>query len=139
VTQSKLGTFGAILAYAMYLEQQAEGFHAAAAHNGASPDLARVLGELAADARKRSETLQRVRSENVTEMILTPIHDFDAADYILSFSADSSPVGIRAAAVAIEQLRERYYRAAQSKTELVEVARILSRMAHGNQKNAGKL
>ncbi|MGB9593482.1 MAG: hypothetical protein ACPL7R_05020, partial [Anaerolineae bacterium] len=77
----EINTFGAILQYGMYLEQESARFYAQAAQAAQNAGLRQALAELAEEAQRRHKTLERIRRENVTEMILTPIHDFRSRDY----------------------------------------------------------
>ncbi len=135
----ELNTFGAMLAYAMHLESESAAFYEKAGERAASPALATLFQTLAADALRRRETLERVRQENVTEMILTPIHDFHARDYAPAFSVPQGDEPLRDAARVIEETRERYYLAATGKTELAEAARALARLGRGNQEHRQRL
>jgi len=135
----ELNTFGSMLAYAMQLEAQAAAFYEKAARQAAAPDLAALFQTLAADATRRRETVERVRRENVTEMILTPIHDFHARDYALNVAVPGGDARLRDAALAIEETIERYHLAARGKTELAEAGRALARLARGNQEHRQRL
>jgi len=135
----ELNTFGAILEYGMHLEQQTAHAYEVAAAKAQTPDLATALAELAAEAQKRRQTLARVRRENVTEMILNPIHDFHSTDYAPDWTMPNGDAALRAAALQIESTKERYYDTARAKTELAEAARALRRLAQGNRANADRL
>lgn len=131
----ELNTFGGVLSYGMEIESGAAAWFARTAEEAEAAGLRRLLAALAADALKRRESLERLRRENVTEMILTPIHDFDAADYTPDFAHCPDDTARRAAARAIAETRARYYDTAQAKTEIAEVGRALARLARGNRQH----
>ena len=72
---SQIVSFGSLLTFSIELERGAAEFYEQCAKHSQSADL---LQALARGNRKRSATLERVRRENVTEMILEPIADLDA-------------------------------------------------------------
>lgn len=129
----EINNFGAILQYGMYLEQESERFYTEAAQRAASGALRQTLAELAEEAQRRQKALERVRRENVTEMILTPIHDFHSRDYRPDFQVVSGDEALRNAAVALETAKARYYADARQRTELAEAGRALGRLARGSQ------
>lgn len=135
----EINNFGAILQYGLYLEQESERFYAEAAQRAASGALREALAGLAEEARRRQKALERIRRENVTEMILTPIHDFHSRDYRPDFRITSGDEALRNAAVAVEAVKGRYYADAQGRTELAEAGRALARLARGSQEAADAL
>jgi len=135
----EINTFGAILQYGMYLEQESARFYAQAAQAAQSAGLRQTLAELAEEAQRRQKTLERIRRENVTEMILTPIHDFHSRDYQPEFQVSSGDEMVRNAAAAVERVKARYYSDARERTELAEAGRALGRLARGSQEAAEAL
>jgi hypothetical protein len=71
--------FGSILNFAEELENQDQQFYAAAAQNPACAAYRTLFAELGADAARNLTTVQRIRRENVTEMILEPVRISRAA------------------------------------------------------------
>src|SRR5512147_1948205 len=71
-----LENFGSILNFAEELEKQDQKFYAAAAQNPACAAYRTLFSELGADAARNLTTVQRIRRENVTEMILEAVPDF---------------------------------------------------------------
>ncbi len=129
----EINNFGAILQYGVYLEQESERFYAEAAQRAASGALREALAGLAEEAQRRQKTLERIRRENITEMILTPIHDFHSRDYRPDFRVTSGDEALRNAAVALETVKARYYADARRRIELAEAGRALGRLARGSQ------
>ena len=133
----ELGTFGAILTFALEFEGKITDFFTAAADAAGEGDAAEVFGDLAKAGGKRLKAIERTRRENVAEMILEPIADFRSEDYALDVDV---PAGATAAALVeqaagIEKTAQAYYTAASQKVSVPEVARILKKMAqqHGAQ------
>ena len=71
-----LQNFGSILNFAEELENQDQQFYATAAKNPACSTYRTLFAELGADAARNLTVVQRIRRENVTEMILEPVQDF---------------------------------------------------------------
>jgi hypothetical protein len=105
-----LNTFGAILTFAIELEDRIAGYY-------------RGIGSpRAADADKRRSNLERVRRENVTEIKLEPIEGLDEGDYALNL-ADTSSAGQQ----AVEATAARFYADTAPKLNVREAQRALER------------
>jgi rubrerythrin len=117
----RLSKFGAILKFAMDLEQRAIEFYDAAAKARASQE----LEDCAAAARTRLARLQRLRQEMVNEMLLEPIAGFDSP--VLPDVVVPPQTGTEAeeARLGLEQARKQFYAAASAK--VATVAPSLSR------------
>ena len=76
-----LTNFGSILNFAEELEIQDQEFYQLVAQSPACSDLKDVFSQFAADAAKNKKTVQRIRRENVTEMILESVSDFTRAPF----------------------------------------------------------
>lgn len=127
-----LTNFGSILNFAETLERRHLDFYAAAAHNPACAALTDQLALFSEDGRKHIRTIQRTRRENVTEMILEPIRDFQRAPYDTAVAdpAGHDAAGVLAQARQLEETAEAYYRTAAEKIRaLPEVARALKTLA----------
>ena len=81
----ELGTFGAILGFAMDLEERAAGFYEAGAQGG----LEGPFGELARGSYKRLRRLERARREWVVEMILEPITGLYSGAYPVDLDSEA--------------------------------------------------
>ena len=120
--------FGSIMGFAEELEKQDEAFYTAAAANPAFVEHKDLFEQFLKDARKNIKNVQRVRRENVTEMILEKINDFTRAPYCEEIDpAEAKSIDdIFESARCLEKRAERYYTDAAVKIKaLSEVARAL--------------
>jgi len=128
-----LPNFGAILTFAEELERQAAAFYRAWGQ-GPSRDLA---DGLARESDKNIKNVERIRRENVSEMILEPIVGFTRAPYATppAEQAALDDAGRLTAARDMEEKAAAFYRdAAEKLSALPEVARLLARL--GTQRAA---
>jgi rubrerythrin len=123
-----LENFGSIFNFAEEIERQDQAFYEVAAGNPACTVFKQIFGDLAAEAAKNVKTIQRIRRENVTEMILEPISDFTRS----SFCEACEGAAVLSAAEVLETARrlevraERYYAEAAEKIKILsEVSRAL--------------
>ncbi len=124
-----LSSFGAILTFAESMETQDAAFYRGLAV--VAVDLASLFEQFAAVGEKNVKTLQRVRRENVTEMILEPISDFSRAPYGIDPGDPSTldPGQALAAAVVLEKRAVDFYQTASQKIRaLPEVSSALKRL-----------
>lgn len=125
----ELGTFGAIMSFALALERRAAAFYEAAARG----DVEETCRELARGSSKRAALVERARREAVTEMILESITGLDGEDY----QVDLDPMVDRrewvSQALLLEGQSERYYRDAADKLPIRQVARLFHRLARENE------
>jgi rubrerythrin len=131
----ELGTFGAIVSYAIELEEQAAVFYEGV--TGGS--LAETFAELAKGSRKRLDRLQRARQELIAEMILEPITGLNALDYGVALDSAADEAGLRSQARALEETSARFYRDAAAKMPIKEVVRLFERLLGENEKRLAKL
>ncbi|TFG30004.1 hypothetical protein EU527_15070 [Candidatus Thorarchaeota archaeon] len=132
----ELGTFGAILKFAIDIEKEVIEFYRTAPTIQADQSLADLFEELVVRGERRIKTLERVRRENTTEMILEPITDFDSDTYsmktIIPKHADEGV--LREIASTIESTLENFYNTASKKIEfLSEAAYALELLAEKNR------
>jgi rubrerythrin len=125
----ELGTFGAILRFAMDLEEQAVGFYEGAARGG----LEETFGELARGSGKRLRRLERARREMVAEMILESITGLDGDAYQVDLDPGTDEAGLVQQAQALEETAARFYRDAAEKMPIREVVRLFQRLARENE------
>lgn len=137
-----LQNFGSILNFAEELESQDQRFYEAAAGNPACAAHRELFVQLTAEAAKSVKTVQRIRRENVTEMILEPIRDFARA----SFCEACEGAGVQGAAEVLATARrlenraERYYAEAAEKIKaLTEVSRALKTLGKTRTGRSAKL
>lgn len=120
----ELGTFGAVLGYALDIEQRSSAFFEEMVDRVVGQDVRAVFEAIMLKGQRRIRNLMRVRRENVTEMILEPIAGLDSDDYPLKTGAspnadDNALVGI--ATALQETLKEFYVKAAAKISFLPEV------------------
>lgn len=106
-----LNTFGAILTYAINLEEQLRDYYQAAGNN---------LRAQAAD--KRRQTLERIRREYVVEITLEPIDGLDETDYVFNLK-DQSESGQQ----AVESVAARFFTDVSPKINVRQAQRALER------------
>jgi hypothetical protein len=137
-----LQNFGSILNFAEELESQDRQFYQAAAGNPACGAYQSLLAELGAEAGRNVQTVQRIRRENVTEMILEPIKDFTRAGFCESCegAAADAAAQVLATAQRLERRAERYYAEAAEKIRaLTEVSRALKTLGKIRKNRLAKL
>ncbi|MFX0107724.1 MAG: hypothetical protein ACFE7R_05550 [Candidatus Hodarchaeota archaeon] len=135
----ELGTFGAVLKFAMDLETKALSFYGSATEVANDNSLASNFDSLFQRGEKRLKTLERVRRENTTEMILEPITGLNPEDYELeiSITKSMSKENLQKIAVAIEDKLRKYYTDAATKIEfLIEAASVFEQLADENEEAA---
>ncbi len=130
-------SFGAILTFAEKIEEENKNFY-----NKSVPEMAAgaqkvFFEQLIKEKEKQIKLIQRVRRENVSEMILEPIKDFKREAYL--FDLDSvtctTTEDIINAARKIEKRNFQYYLEAAEKIKaLPEVATALKQLSK-KQKN----
>ena len=137
-----LQNFGSILNFAEELESQDQQFYEAAAGNPACAAHQALFAQLAAEAAKNVKTVQRIRRENVTEMILEPVRDFTRAPFCEACegAAVQAAGAVLATAKRLESRAERYYvEAAEKIKALTEVARALKTLGKTRKARSAKL
>jgi hypothetical protein len=134
----ELATFGAVLSFAITFEQELEAF-LRKLRASASGDLAATLAQAAEATQKRGKLLERVRRENVAEMILEPISGFRSEDYALGDApaAETSAEALSRAWRKAEQTAVSFYVVGAQKLSIPEVKRIFERLAKEHGRLAG--
>ena len=125
----ELGTFGAILRFAMDLEEQALQFYEGAAPGG----LRDVFDERARGTRKRLRRLERARREMISEMLLESIVGLEGDDYAVVLDGESDKDALSRQAQTLEATCACFYRDAAAKLPIKEVVRVFERLAHENE------
>jgi rubrerythrin len=141
-TDMPLQNFGSILNFAEELERLDRQFYEAAAGNPACTAHRALFTELAGGAAKNAASVQRIRRENVTEMILEPITDFTRAPFCEACegAAVLGAAEVLETAKRLEARAERYYAEAAAKLKsLPEVARALRGLGKQRTARAAKL
>ncbi|UCE11461.1 MAG: hypothetical protein JSW61_05890 [Candidatus Thorarchaeota archaeon] len=120
----ELGTFGAVLSYALDIEQRSSAFFEEIVDRVVRQDARAVFEDIMLKGQRRIRNLMRVRRENVTEMILEPITGLDSDDFPLKTGAspeadDSALIGI---AAAVQDTLKEFFTAAASKISFLPEA-----------------
>lgn len=132
----ELGTAGSILSFAIELEEKALEFYQKSLDKEITPDAKEVLETIHRQHRKTNKTLNRMRKENVTEMILEPIHGFQSDDYILDISDPIDIEGILAAAEKLEEMLHEFLNSAAMKVSfLPDMSQLLVELGNKNRRN----
>jgi hypothetical protein len=137
-----LQNFGSILNFAEEIETLDRQFYAAAAGNPACAGHKALFAQLEAEAARNVTNVQRIRRENVTEMILEPVKDFVRAPFCEACegAAVMAPGQVLAAARRLESRAERYYAEACGKLKaLTEVSRALKLLGKARAARLAKL
>jgi excinuclease UvrABC ATPase subunit len=137
-----LQNFGSILNFAEELESQDRQFYAAASSNPACSAHKTLLAELEAEAARNVTTVQRIRREYVTEMILEPVKDFTRTAFCEACegAAANAAAEVLATAKRLESRAERYYAEAAEKIKaLTEVSRALKTLGKIRKTRLAKL
>lgn len=131
-----LGTFGAIMKFALEVEHEVTSFYESASEYVKDKNLSGLFSNLSIRGQKRVKTLERVRRENVTEMILEPIIGLNSDTYILdtTIPEDSNDKTVQKIAVDIEKNLNEFYNQAAAKIDfLSEVAYSFELLAEANE------
>lgn len=137
-----LQNFGSILNFAEELERQDQQFYAAVVDNPACAAYTQLFFELEADAARNIKAVQRIRRENVTEMILEPVPDFKRVSFCEACegAAVMSAAGALETATRLEARADRYYAEASEKIKtLTEVSRALKTIGKNRKAHIVKL
>lgn len=126
----ELGTFGAIISFAMDLEQQAFNYYEGLKQTG----LSGLTSQLISGSQKRINRLHRIRQELVTEMILEPITGLDSATYELLIKPDLDDAGLLDQTVQLETNLHHFYSNTAHLIPMKEVERAFMRLAAENEK-----
>lgn len=137
-----LGTFGAIMKFALEVESEVTGFYESAREMIKDEDLSTLFASLASRGQKRIKTVERIRRENVTEMILEPITGLDSGSYKPVTSIPDSPddKALQGIALEIEKSLHSFYVEAGAKIDfLSEVAYSFEILAEANEESIERL
>ncbi len=132
----ELGTFGAIIKFALDIETKIGNFYQTASDIAKDAELVSIFADLVVRGQKRKKTLERVRRENVTEMILEPIIGFDSDSYsiVTEISKSVNDDNLRTLAMNIETMLQKFYTTAAVKTDfLIEAAYAFELLAEKNE------
>lgn len=131
-----LGTFGAILKFALDTENDVGEFYSSVRTMEINQNLAKLVSDLAQRSQTRIKTLERIRRENTTEMILEPITGLDSDRYMpmTQIPSDATEALVKEAVFNIERALQTFYRTAAGKVGfLSEVAYAFELLAEKNE------
>jgi rubrerythrin len=137
-----LQNFGSILNFAQELESQDQQFYATVAANPACGAYQKLFSGLEADASRNIKTLERIRRENVTEMILEPVMDFSRVSFCEACEGAPAMSASEAleTATRLEARADRYYAEAAEKIKaLTEASQALKAIGKNRKAHIVKL
>jgi hypothetical protein len=132
----ELGTFGAILKFALDTENEVGKFYSGLALMPVSQNLTKLSEAFAGRSQTRIKTLERIRRENTTEMILEPISGLGSQEFSPTtlVPEGATEESIKEIAQEVEKTLYRFYKAAAEKVEfLSEVAYAFELLAEKNE------
>ena len=132
-----LGTFGAIMKFALETEQDVTKFYEAASKLVNDQNKVELFQDLLKRGEKRLKTLERVRRENITEMILEPIIGLDSENYkiVTEIQSNQGEKEVQELALSIEKSLLEFYTHAGAKIDfLIEVSYSFELLAEANEK-----
>ncbi len=138
----ELGTFGAIMTFALEVEDEVTSFYESAKQKVKGRDLTSIFDSLAVRGQKRIKTIERIRRENVTEMILEPISGLnsDAFKPKTSIPETHDDNTLREMAKEIEKSLQAFYTQASMKIDfLSEAAYSFELLAEANEDASRRL
>ena len=128
--------------FAMDLESDALEFYKTCCEATQDTKLIGIFEGIISVVEKRMNILERVRRENVTEMILEPIKDLESNVFLLEPVAKQnlSDILLIELAVKNEKKRQEFFETASEKIDfLIEAADAFERFAEKNQRNVDLL
>lgn len=119
-----LGTFGAIIKFALEIEGKVSDFYKNLGEYAKDEALVGLLGDLVIRGQKRIQTLERIRRENVTEMILEPIEGLDPNSFGIETDASIAldDAKIKTMVTRIESTLQKFYTSAARKIDFLPEA-----------------
>jgi len=137
----ELGTFGAVMAFALQVVSQSAEFYETVCDRAKGPRLKEVLKALQDGANRDRATMEQTRRENVTEMILEPIAGLRREDYMAKVDESilGSDTAIVKTALLLEGRDQRFFDASAAKLPLPEVARLFRKVGKRREENLAKL
>ena len=138
----ELGTTGAILSFALERESKIGAFYNKYSSQVGSSGLKDAFSSIQRAQKKREKLLTRFRRENVTEMILEPIHDFERDPFELTLveEGDLDDSALQKIAIEMEESSQAFFLKASEKTTfLPEVSEEFKNLSDKAAKNADLL
>ena len=126
----------------MEIESKVNGVYKEVSEVAKNDALVKLHGDLVTRGQKRINTLERVRRENVTEMILEPIEGFDSDSFGIDTDASLAldDATIRTMVISIESTLQKFYITAARKIDfLPEAAYAFELLAEKNEETIKRL
>lgn len=137
-----LTSFGSILSFSEEIETQDMVFYEGALNHPESARIKPLLEEFIKEGKKNIIVIQRTKRENVTEMILEPIHGFARTPFSIPGQESSGMDGAKLVETVkiLEQRSIDYYTSASVKIKaLPEVAGALKQLAKKHTARLNKI
>jgi rubrerythrin len=131
----QLGTFGAIISFALALEEQAVEFY----KRHYETVFSQIDTQFLKSMEKRLSRLSRIRQELVTEMILEPITGVDGSNYDLPLSDTFAETDLVHQAIKVEENLHNFYSTTAPLIPMKEVQRAFLRLAKENESRISSL
>jgi rubrerythrin len=131
----ELGTFGAILGFALELEGRAAEFYRTAARG----ELTGLFNDLAKASDKRVKRLERARRELVSEMILESITGLHSEAFAVELDPETKEAELRRQGRNLEQTIIQFYQDAAAKMPIREVVRLFKRLVREHERQLERL
>jgi rubrerythrin len=137
----ELGTFGAVMGFASQVAAQSEAFYTSACERTQCAEMLAILEGLREQARKDRASMEQMRRENVTEMILEPITGLHQEDFEVAVEAMASEerADTLQAALRLEERDVRFFTESATRLPLPEVSRVFRRIAKRKESNLARL
>jgi rubrerythrin len=138
----ELATVGAVLTYAIKVEDQSGAFYEQAASVTEATPTGEVFLSLAAARRKRQKVVERSRREFVNEMLLEPLEGLEGSDGLFDITAPEEPnsAALLDLAEELEEGGQRQYGDIAAKiSHLPQLARVFRKLGEGNAKHRSEL
>jgi len=129
------------MGFAAEMVGQAEEIYGILSQEAEEPELKEILTTLLEEGRRNRPLMERMRRENVTEMILEPITELPWEDYKIHHSVQGrmGDADILKLALALEERERKFFQDASSKLSLPEVASRLRKMVRKKEENLARL
>jgi len=136
-----LSTFGAIMGFAAKMVGQTRDTYKALIEKAKNPALKEAFQDLAVDKGKNHSLMEKIRRENVTEMILEPITGLHEEDYEVDLKElqQKDDADLLRVALTLEEREKKFFQDASTKVPLPEVARIFRKISRKMDENLEKL
>ena len=117
--------------FAAEIFRQAADFYRTALSRAQDPGLKEALSGLLEEAGKYEALMERIRRENVTEMILEPVTGLSPDDYHPEAlpREDSGDAGLFKTTLALETAQQTFFERASARVPLPEAARAFRKIA----------